>query len=562
MGCLEKFFRSGPTEQFLKQIDTDLFGLIHFSVNTFTDREWGYGYPEDGLKFNPSDFDAEQIVSAAKSGGLKGLILVCKHHDGYCLWPTKTTDYNVTMSPWRDHKGDVVREISDACRKFGLKFGVYVSPWDRNCAVYGTPQYKDIYRTQLREVLTQYGEIFEMWFDGANGGDGWYGGAQEKRDIGDPVVYYGWEEVFQMVRTLQPNARIFCQGPDVRWCGNERGHIPSDCRCNFIPFDYDKTIPAMTPAEIYELYQRGSRNGKYFIPPECDFPMRQGWFYHPASDGFSMSSLNLLIAYLNTVGNGGLMNLGITPDKRGRITDEDCCKLKGFRERLLKLRENKVFEFQVSGEGKHSFALPDRAEFDVIELVEDIAKVGGEVVQKYSVSLDNSILAEGTVIGMRRIRVLSAPASGSSLEFCIEGNSSVTLTGWKSGADMMTPEEDKFTPAHNADFEDVTDKIIETGDSSLTVDFGSIRKINGFVIAPDPDNLEGIPLRYTIRASVDGENWNCILLDEGFENIYANPVPQKISFRTTECRYFRFESFETVREGAKIKILSFGVKNV
>jgi len=374
MGYVEKFYRHGPTAPVLKQIDIDLFGLIHFSVNTFTNREWGYGYPEDGPKFNPTDFSAEQIVRAARDGGLKGLILVCKHHDGFCLWPTKTTGYNITVSPWKNGKGDVVREISDACREQGLKFGVYISPWDRNNAAYGTAEYLKIYQEQIREVLTQYGEIFEMWFDGANGGDGWYGGAQEKRDIGNAAVYYSWETTFGLVRELQPNARIFCGGPDVRWCGNERGHIDPECRSGYISASRDESgSQPMTLEEECAMLQKGASDGKYFVPAECDFPMRRGWFYHPESDGYSLSSLSLLNGYLNTVGNGGIMNLGIVPDRRGRITDEDCEKLKGFRERVNMLRQKKSFEFSITGKGPHSFDISGCSPFSMVEFVEDIA---------------------------------------------------------------------------------------------------------------------------------------------------------------------------------------------
>ena len=177
MDFLRKYYRTEPPAPVLAHLDTDLYGLIHFSVNTFTNKEWGYGNPEDARLFNPVEFDADQIVSAAKSGGLKGIILVCKHHDGFCLWRTKTTEHNISNSPWRNGEGDMVREFADSCRKHGLKFGVYVSPWDRNSAVYGTSEYVRLFEEQIREVLTQYGEIFEMWFDGANGGDGWYGGA-------------------------------------------------------------------------------------------------------------------------------------------------------------------------------------------------------------------------------------------------------------------------------------------------------------------------------------------------------------------------------------------------
>src|SRR3954468_11426865 len=214
-----------------RQIDwhaLEVYGFLHFTVNTFTNREWGPGDEPDDV-FNPTDFDADQIVRVAKEGGLRGLVLTAKHHDGFCLWPSAYTKHSVKFSKWRDGKGDVVREIADACHRHGLKFGVYLSPWDRNHADYGRPEYLTYYRNQLRELLTNSGEIFEVWFDGANGGEGYYGGARERRTI-DNRTYYDWANTWKIVRELQPNACMFSDaGPDVRWVGNEDGVAGETC---------------------------------------------------------------------------------------------------------------------------------------------------------------------------------------------------------------------------------------------------------------------------------------------------------------------------------------------
>ena len=554
MNSTQKNFRNGPSKQIIAQLDMDVFSIIHFSVNTFTNREWGYGNPEDADMFNPVEFDAEQIVSAARDGGLKGIILVCKHHDGFCLWPTKTTSYNISNSPWRGGKGDIVREISDACRKFGLKFGVYISPWDRNCAVYGTPAYIPIFEQQIREVLSQYGEIFEMWFDGANGGDGWYGGACEKRDIGKIKDYYQWSRIHGIVRELQPNARMF-GGPDLRWCGNERGHIPPESRSSISPIDWANT----SQAEAYALQQMGQKDGLYFKPAECDFPMRRGWFYHPESDGLSRGPLTLLMDYLNTVGNGGLMNIGLAPDRRGLLTDEDCRKLKGFGKKLKMLRGTKVFEFSAEGAGRHVFQIPGDPPFDVIELVEDIAKADGEKVEHYTVSLDGTVLAQGEVIGMHRIRLLKKPVQGAELVLELAGDSFVRFTGWRADAELFTPDDDPAKIFLDPALEDVTGKIIASDAKSITLDLGRERKLNGFVFTPDPDDLEGLPLRYSIKASDDGQNWHWLALDEGFENIQANPIPQRVLFRSTVTRYLRFMSYLAVKEGTPMKVKAFAI---
>ena len=203
-------------------------------MNTFTNKEWGYG-DEDPNLFNPAKFDADAIVGALADAGMRGVILTCKHHDGFCLWPTKTTDHSVIHSAWRGGKGDVVREISQAAARRKLKFGVYLSPWDRNSAEYGKPEYLKIYRAQLTELLTGYGPIFEVWHDGANGGDGYYGGAREKRTI-DKNTYYDWPRTWEMIRAMQPDAVVFSDvGPDVRWVGNERGIAGDPCWATFRP---------------------------------------------------------------------------------------------------------------------------------------------------------------------------------------------------------------------------------------------------------------------------------------------------------------------------------------
>ncbi|MBZ5585749.1 MAG: alpha-L-fucosidase, partial [Acidobacteriia bacterium] len=221
-------FGALPSGRQLLWHEMEFYGFLHFTINTFTDKEWGYG-DEDPKLFNPTAFDAGAIVLGLKAAGMKGMILTAKHHDGFCLWPTKTTERSVRASGWRDGKGDVVKEISEAARRHGLKFGVYLSPWDRSHPEYGKPGYVRVYREQLRELLTGYGPIFEVWHDGANGGDGYYGGAREKRTI-DKRTYYDWPGTWDMVRSLQPNAVVFSDvGPDIRWVGNERGYANDTC---------------------------------------------------------------------------------------------------------------------------------------------------------------------------------------------------------------------------------------------------------------------------------------------------------------------------------------------
>lgn len=309
-----------------------MYGLIHFGLNTYQDKEWGDGDADPQL-FNPTEFDAEQIVKAAKAGGLQGLILVAKHHDGFCLWPTKTTDYNITKSPWRNGKGDMVREFEQACRKYGLRFGLYNSPWDRNAKDYGKPEYIDLYRAQWRELYSNYGELFASWHDGANGGDGYYGGERETRKI-DRTTYYGWNTFWaELTRKLQPNAVIFSDiGLDIRWVGNEKGFANEMHWATFTPTG-PKGEPNPGPgfANDHES-PTGHRNGKFWIPAECDVPLRPGWFYHANQDDKVKTLTQLQDIYFKSVGRGADLDLGLAPDKRGLLHENDVRALQQFGE--------------------------------------------------------------------------------------------------------------------------------------------------------------------------------------------------------------------------------------
>lgn len=316
-----------PTARQLAWHELEFYGFVHFTINTFTGKEWGYG-DESPQLFNPTDFSADQIVRTAKTAGMKGLILTAKHHDGFCLWPSAFTEHSVKNSPWKNGRGDMVKEFADACRKHGLQFGVYLSPWDRNHREYGRPAYVTYYRNQLRELLTGYGPIFEVWFDGANGGDGYYGGARERRNI-DRRTYYDWPTTWQLVRELQPGAAIFSDaGPDVRWVGNERGIAGDPCWATLNAADF-------APGEANaKRLNTGDRPGTHWIPAECDVSIRPGWFYHANEDGRVKTPQQLLDIYFAAVGRGASLLLNLAPDRRGRVPDTDLASLTEFRHQL------------------------------------------------------------------------------------------------------------------------------------------------------------------------------------------------------------------------------------
>lgn len=324
-GCL-------PSERQSQWSDLEIYNFLHFTINTFTDKEWGYGDESPAL-FNPTAFDADEIVSTLKESGSKGVILTCKHHDGFCLWPTKTTDRSVKNSPFRNGKGDVVKEVSEAAQRNGLKFGVYVSPWDRSQPTYGKPEYIQIYRQQIRELLTGYGPIFEIWHDGANGGDGFYGGAREKRVI-DKLHYYDWDNTWKMERELQPGAVLFSDvGPDIRWVGNEKGIAGDPCWATYTPVAPDGG-PA-SPGNVKESEATsGTRNGEFWMPAECDVSIRPGWFWHEAENSKVKTSRELLTLYYDSVGRGASFLLNVPPDRRGLIDERDTESLRGFGKSL------------------------------------------------------------------------------------------------------------------------------------------------------------------------------------------------------------------------------------
>lgn len=316
-----------PSKRQLAWHDIEVYGLIHFTPTTFEDKEWGYGDADPKI-FNPSNFDAEQIVRAAKAGGMRGIILVAKHHDGFALWPTKTTPYNISKSPFRNGKGDLVKEVQLAAQKYGLKFGVYCSPWDRNNPQYGTANYLAIYQAQLKELYSNYGQLFMSWHDGANGGDGYYGGAREKRSI-DNTVYYDWKNTWGITRKMQPMANIFSDvGLDVRWVGNEKGTAAETSWATFTPMAPEGKNEAVPGQANYPQSPGGIRNGKFWMPAECDVPLRRGWFYHAKEKPRSPEALFDL--YFKSVGRGAGLDLGLAPDTRGQLHEDDVASLKEF----------------------------------------------------------------------------------------------------------------------------------------------------------------------------------------------------------------------------------------
>ncbi len=320
-----------PKQVAWQQLET--YAFIHFGLNTFNDKEWGYG-DSNPRTFNPRKLDCEQWVQTLKKAGMKGIILSAKHHDGFCLWPFEGTEYSVKNSPWRDGKGDVVKELSEACRKYGLKMGIYLSPWDRNRADYGTPSYVEYYHAQWMDLMTHYGPLFEVWFDGANGGDGWYGGAKEKRTI-DRKTYYDLPGIFAALDSIQPQAIIFSDGgPGCRWVGNERG-IAGETNWSFLR----KGVVYPGYPNAGEL-NTGHADGDMWTAAECDVSIRPGWFYHPEEDSQVKSVEQLVDLYYKSVGRNATLLLNFPVDRDGLIHPIDSTHAVRFRQEMERQLHN------------------------------------------------------------------------------------------------------------------------------------------------------------------------------------------------------------------------------
>ncbi|HEY7283822.1 MAG TPA: alpha-L-fucosidase [Vicinamibacterales bacterium] len=391
--------RPRPTAAQLAWQRDELAMFLHFGVNTFTDREWGDG-KEDPIIFAPQHLDARQWARVARAAGFRALILTAKHHDGFCLWPTRTTTHSVASSPWRGGRGDVVREFVDACRAEGLRPGLYLSPWDRNNPSYGdSARYNDLYRDQLAELLTGYGTLAEVWFDGANGE-----GPNGKKQA------YDWPRVWTLVRRLQPAAVIFSDaGPDVRWCGNEKG-VAGDPNWSTVD-PAIVTYPGASGPGVIDALQHGDPDGSVWRPPEADTSIRPGWFYHQADDPRVKTPDQLLDLYLSSVGRNSKLLLNVPPTRDGLLHDIDVARLTEFHQ-----RRQSLFATELIGAKRIAWSAPggvQTGEIDlgrtaaasVVRLEEDIAH--GQAVARYSVfgsdGSDWKPLSSGTTIGHARI---------------------------------------------------------------------------------------------------------------------------------------------------------------
>lgn len=592
-----------PKQVEWQQMET--YAFIHFGLNTFNDREWGYG-DTDPKTFNPTNLDCEQWAQTLVKAGMKGVILTAKHHDGFCLWPFEGTDYSVKNSPWKNGQGNVVKELSEACKKYGLKFAVYLSPWDRHQANYGTPEYLPYFYAQLHDLLTNYGPVFEVWFDGANGGDGWYGDAKDIRTI-DRKNYYNYPRIYEMLDSIQPQAIIFSDGgPGCRWVGNEKGFAGatnwSFLRKGEVHPGYDKN---------YEL-QYGHPDGNQWVPAECDVSIRPGWFYHPEEDDRVKSPDQLVDLYYRSVGHNATLLLNFPVDRRGLIHPVDSANAVRFHEMIQQqLKTNLVAGMtpKVSNERGGDFvasALTDD-NFDTYWATEDGVTTAdiefsfdtptrmnrmmlqeyiplGQRVKAFVVEyLDKDIWLpvklneETTTIGYKRllrfetvetkgIRIRITDARGplclSSVGVYDAGNVSDSFVEKVEDIESLPyllPDVKADEAAKASDKQAQTTCFVE-GDR-LLIELQEERLVSSLHFLPDqgePD--KGLIANYEIRVGVSKDAVNQLVKSGEFSNIQNNPVMQSVFFTPVKARYIELKATRMIRAGEPMGFAELGVK--
>lgn len=538
-----------PTENQLRWQEMEMYAFIHYSMNTYTDQEWGFGN-EDPKLFNPSDLDCRQWARVCKQAGMKGIIFTAKHHCGFCMWPSKYTEYSVKNSPWKQGKGDVVRELADACKEEGLEFAVYLSPWDRNHADYGKPEYVTYFRNQLRELLTQYGDIFEVWFDGANGGDGWYGGANETRKI-DGKTYYQWAETFRMIRELQPKAVIWNDGGDrgdLRWVGTEAGNVGET---NWSLLNKEGDVP-------YQQLHYGLENGDSWVASETNTSIRPGWFYHETENENVKSLSKLMDTYYKSVGRNSclLLNFPIAPN--GRIHPTDSLRGIAFNKMIQEVFKTDLAKnAEVKNTGLETiidFKKPTFFNRFVTE--EDIRY--GQRVKKFTLEAEvngkwvalKDMLAENgdglTTIGHRRI-ICFPTVKATKLRF--------TITAAKCQP-IIKKLGVYLAPELTADIPDSGEKkssslhFFFSNPKQMMIDWDKEQTITSFRYLPPQKTRDGLITHYTLWASSDWANWTKLASGE-FSNIVNNPIWQTIKFPATKARILKLDA-DKLAEGERM----------
>lgn len=558
---VEMAARLVPSPQQLEWQQMELTAFLHFGINTFTGREWGDG-KENPQLFNPTELNAEQWVRVLKESGFKMVLLTAKHHDGFCLWPTRTTKHSVASSPWKDGKGDVVKELRDACTKYGMKFGVYLSPWDRNAECYGdSPRYNQFFIEQLTELLTNYGEIHEVWFDGANG-EGPNGKKQE----------YDWDTFYQTIQRLQPKAVMAIMGDDVRWVGNEKG-LGRETEWSatvLTPGVYARSKENNTALKIGPTAKDlGSRemlaNAKelFWYPSEVDVSIRPGWFWHEEENDRVKSLKHLSDIYFQSVGYNSVLLLNIPPDTRGLIHEADVARLKEFAAyREATFKDNRVTEgtelWKAQPGDSRSYALKADSKINVVMLQENISS--GQRVEKFEVEVwkdgNWEKAGEGTTVGYKRM-VRFPETEADSVR--------ITLNESRLEAQITQVAAYYAAPLEDADVQVTWNNLPRetwkrVSEQPLVIDLGKKTVLKSFTYAPlhaqaKPD----MAYKYKFSVSLDGKSWKEVPTHGEFSNIMHNPLPQTVALPAgCQARFVRLDATSPDNQPAKVAMEEIG----
>ena len=572
-----------PSEHQVNWHKMEKYAFVHFGLNTFADKEWGYG-DTPAATFNPSKLDCEQWARVAKEAGMQGIIITAKHHDGFCLWPTELTEYCIRNTPYKDGKGDIVGELKAACEKYGLKFGLYLSPWDRNVATYGTPEYVEYYHKQIEELTTRYGSLFEFWLDGANGGDGYYGGANETRSI-DRRTYYNFPEIFAHILKNQPQAIIFSDGgPGCRWVGNENGVASAT---NWAFLRGDEVYPGYPE---YRTLQYGHADGTHWIPAECDVSIRPGWFFHDTENDKVKSVERLVDLYYRSVGHNANFLLNFPVDREGLIHPIDSANAVDAHKRVMAELSNNIlagiegkvsntrggsFNAKAITDGDYDtywataddvtsasveFALPEMQKVNRMMLQEYIPL--GQRVQEFLVEYRSgdqwapiSINEETTTIGYKRL-LRFATVETDGLRITIKSSRACpcinNIEAFYSGSDDDFVVEDNTNDFPSIDFS------LTSENDRFVLDLGRECTVNVLHYLPTDDG-KGTITNYELYAGASADNAKLITSGE-FSNIKNNPIAQAIRFAPTKAQVLVLKATRMVNEGDSVAAQRLGVE--
>lgn len=517
-----------PSRGQLEHLEDGIMAIVHFGLNTFVDKEWGFGDTPPAV-FNPARLDTDQWADAMAAVGIRRVVMVAKHHDGFCLWPSPLNpDYTVANTPWKGGKGDVVKMIWESCRRKGLRFGVYLSPWDRHQASYGTAAYADYYHRQFEELFRDYGPISEIWLDGANGGDGWYGGSCERRKLAQaPWAYYRIPDLLNRLHELYPNAVAFNgEGPNsVAWVGNESGYAP-------VAVNYVST--------------RG-----FWETPECDTPLRKGWFWHEKDAPKPLSEL--VDVYFSSVGRGCVLNLGIAPNREGLVGADDVKRLKEFGDYV---RRFNAVDFASGATvwrtpGVYQIDLAQPAAVNAVEARENLSL--GQKIASWRFEYDRAgewiPVVESATVGYRRIERFPDVTARRFRLVVTESKPGALVERVALRRAPEVPREPDAAPLRKYFVNEGVEVTVSAGSApnELVAKWKYPGLVRGFKFDPR-HNLGNLPDKWELRLSEDGVRWGEVVAHGEFGNILANPVEQFADFeKPLKIRYAKLTATHAVK---------------